>query len=93
MPRYRTEFLHLGTIDILGQIILSLGPSSTFWMFSSIPGLYPRDSRVPTPPYDNQERLHMLPDVLWEAKSPPGENHPCKTDSPIIVLQTRKPRS
>lgn len=75
---YRTRFLNLNTIDILGWIIFLLGGHPVpRRMFSSVPGLHPQhtNSTSHLQGYDNQKWLQTLQNVPWEAKLPPAENH------------------
>lgn len=72
LPIYKQGFLNLGTIDILGWIILGAGGCPVHHrVFSLVSGLYPLDgSSNPSPNDDNPKCLQISPEVPW------GQNPP-----------------
>ena len=83
-PLSRWRLLNLGVFDITGYCDAHCG------MFNNVPGLDPLGaSKIPSPSCGNHICLHILPKVLWRAKSPPwrttDQDQTCWPSSVISV--------
>lgn len=71
-PSPMSGFVSLGTIDVIGWIILCCrGLSCALYMFSDIPGFYPLDADSNLPQLWHQKCLQTVWNVPW------GTNLPC----------------